>query len=532
MVNRECAFVLSRRGACVLLFCLYLCLCTACFFPRMAGFSDEWLLPKWYLSVSVAAALVMAEAYLLYIRSKVAGLPRGRLFSAALSVAATLECLYTFGVFFYRGGTAYAGASGTFDNPAGLSLCLCLSLPFMYRFVRDCQGKALRAVGYAAICLVVAAVCLSRSRTGLLCLTAFLVMLLYARAKIRSRVKAACAVVACLCVVAFCLTRKEDSSSGRRFILERSWELISRKPWTGHGSGGFEREYMQVQGDYFARHPDSGYAWLADEVRHPLNEFVLAWVDYGVAAPCLIVLFFGFSIFRLSRRKEGFSTALACSLFALFVFACFSYPTKYPLSWLVAVAALACLLWKPLSVRLHGRFRRVYALAFGLLSIAVWTGLVVEYHYERTWSRAARCCLHGYSEQMMPVYGRLYRHYSRNPYFLYNYAAEQFYAGCFASALETARECRVYWSSYNLELLTGDICRHSGRYEEAISHYLQAGNMCPVRFAPLEGLYHAYKDSGDTRKADSVSAVIRRKKVKVPSSDVVRIKAEAGGGSD
>lgn len=260
MVNRECAFVLSRRGVCVLLFCLYLCLCTACFFPRMAGFSDEWLLPKWYLSVSVAAALVMAEAYLLYIRSKVAGLPRGRLFSAALSVAATLECLYTFGVFFYHGGTAYAGASGTFDNPAGLSLCLCLSLPFMYRFARDCQGKALRAVGYAAICLAVAAVCLSRSRTGLLCLTAFLVMLLYARAKIRSRVKAACAVVACLCVVAFCLTRKEDSSSGRRFILERSWELISRKPWTGHGSGGFEREYMQVQGDYFARHPDSGYA--------------------------------------------------------------------------------------------------------------------------------------------------------------------------------------------------------------------------------------------------------------------------------
>ena len=286
--------------------------------------------------------------------------------------------------------------------------------------------------------------------------------------------------------------------------------------------------------EYAARHPEVDFlhVWLADEVRHPLNEFVLAWVDYGVAVPCLIVLFFGFSIFRLSRRKEGFSIALACSLFALFVFACFSYPTKYPLSWLVAVAALACLLWKPLSVRLHGRFRRVYAVAFGLLSIAVWTGLVVEYHYERTWSRAARCCLHGYSEQMMPVYGRLYRHYSRNPYFLYNYAAEQFYAGCFASALETARECRVYWSSYNLELLTGDICRHSGRYEEAISHYLQAGNMCPVRFAPLEGLYHAYKDSGDTRKADSVSAVIRRKEVKVPSSDVVRIKEEAGGGPD
>ena len=34
--------------------------------------------------------------------------------------------------------------------------------------------------------------------------------------------------------------------------------------------------------------------------------------------------------------------------------------------------------------------------------------------------------------------------------------------------------------------------------------------MCPVRFAPLEGMYHVYRECGDSLHADSVSAVIRR----------------------
>lgn len=52
--------------------------------------------------------------------------------------------------------------------------------------------------------------------------------------------------------------------------------------------------------------------------------------------------------------------------------------------------------------------------------------------------------------------------------------------------------------------------------------------MCPVRFAPLEGMYHVYRECGDSLHADSVSAVIRAKEVKVLSSEVVRIKEEVG----
>ena len=50
--------------------------------------------------------------------------------------------------------------------------------------------------------------------------------------------------------------------------------------------------------------------------------------------------------------------------------------------------------------------------------------------------------------------------------------------------------------------------------------------MCPVRFAPLEGLYYAYRNIGDTIRTDSIAQFIQQKKVKIPSYDVERIKKE------
>lgn len=50
--------------------------------------------------------------------------------------------------------------------------------------------------------------------------------------------------------------------------------------------------------------------------------------------------------------------------------------------------------------------------------------------------------------------------------------------------------------------------------------------MCPVRFAPLEGLYYAYKSGRQPDRADSVADVVARKRIKVDSPDVQRIKKE------
>lgn len=64
-------------------------------------------------------------------------------------------------------------------------------------------------------------------------------------------------------------------------------------------------------------------------------------------------------------------------------------------------------------------------------------------------------------------------------------------------ASQMIAECGQYWSGYNRELLAGDICYYMEEYPDAITHYEMAQDMCPVRFAPLEGLYKVYDAIGD-----------------------------------
>lgn len=513
----------------------YVFLPACCFLPEMEGFSDRFLAPKWYGVVATIVIIAALESGLYLFRKghddwavsdSGMGVRRGEYFAWGVSVAAACEGLYVLFQFSQQQWRMGAGLTGTFDNPAGLALCLGLSLPFVRYLSESLNGSSTSRICVRALeCLLVLGVLLSRSRTGLLCLLFYSLIVLCMQKKIRAGLKYTCVVVVCLAALFFVWNHKPDSTSGRMFILGRCWELISRKPWTGHGTGGFGWEYMWVQGRYFAGHPESGYTWLADEVRHPLNEFALLWVDYGVAAPCVLLVCFVSVVVGLVRRKERFPSVCACSLFALFLFSCFSYPFKYPLSALVSVTALCSLLC---PVWLHVSIQKFLAIGLCLCSFLLGLKLLSEFRHEREWSRVSECSLRGWSKQMMPHYERLYLHYKDNPYFLYNYAVEQFYAGCYVGAWRTAEECRKHWASYNLELLSGDICRKLERYGDALYHYRWASLMCPVRFAPLEGMYHVYRECGDSLHADSVSAVIRAKEVKVLSSEVVRIKEEVG----
>lgn len=176
----------------------------------------------------------------------------------------------------------------------------------------------------------------------------------------------------------------------------------------------------------------------------------------------------------------------------------------------------------------HWRAKSLYVCGIVMiaLSASMLALMAVSYSYEYRWSKAARYALRGHSREMMPQYAELYKHYHRNPSFLYNYAAEQFYASQYKGALKTATECWEYWPSYNLSLLTGDICRAAGWYDKAVAYYETAHYMCPVRFAPLEGLYYAYKLKNEPWKADSIAELVEKKKIKVNSVDVQRIKAE------
>lgn len=517
-------------------FYLFLCLFAACFFPPVRGFSEEWLRPKWVLAEAVGLLVLLTFGIQVLVACRHRGSGRrafgrwGRVedaFCEALVGVAFLEAVYAI-VRMFWGGQEGMVASGTFDNPAGLAFCLCAALPFHACLWRRCPGRLWfrSALAVCALVILTAILC-TGSRTGWICLALYAALWLQKQWQGHRMMKLTILAVLAVGLAWGISVVKTDSTNGRRFILERSWELVQARPFAGYGPGGFLREYMPRQADYFKAHADSGHAWLASEVYHPLNEFVWVWIECGLPGVLLSLGALAWLLSGLFRRRDIFSRMLAVSLCACVVFALFSYPLKYPLASVIGIAAVGRMCSGMLGRgRMDGKCWRWAGMAGIVVAVVALIKVFVAYSYEYEWSRVARQALRGHSREMMPRYAGLYGHYRHDASFLYNYAAEQFYAGRYEEALSTARECRALWPSYNLSLLTGDICRAAGKYGEAVRHYEQAHWMCPVRFAPLEGLYYAYKSGRQPDRADSVADVVARKRIKVDSPDVQRIKKE------
>ena len=300
--------------------------------------------------------------------------------------------------------------------------------------------------------------------------------------------------------------------------------MIVQKPLTGYGINGFDKEYMHRQAEHFRSHPDCEYAMLADEVHHPLNEFIFAWVIFGLFGMLTLLAILMTLMLGCARQPVPIARILSLPLSGLAVFCCFSYPLQYPISWLVLLVSLSALTHKSLRKLREGRLARwgVMALCGGLLIY-----VVREAACEWRWNHAYRRYYKHRHEKTLERYDRLYPSLNRNKYFLYNYAFAAYRMHDAGKAYRIVKECVKLRRDYNTELLSADICWKLGRYEEAIRHYDEAKHMCPVRFAPLEGLYRVYEEIGDSLNMTITAEAIATKKVKVNSSDVIRIKKTA-----
>ena len=446
--------------------------------------------------------------------------------SVAFVVVSVLECLYVAGDI-VAVGFRPSGECGTFENPAGLALNLCVAIPPAMHLLRTGKEQWMQVLSALAVGLLVAALLSTRSRTGLICLSFYGVV--YAgmgihhfvgKRVVRRGLYAVLVAAVAVGMIAYVGSHKTESTSGRTFILMRSWELVKEHPLVGHGRGGFEREYMLRQAAYFREHPDSELAVLADEIHHPLNEFVRLWVDGGMAAPVLLLVLLTLPLWIAFRERNAELRVLGLPLVAVFLFSCFSYPFLFPVAWLVvgATTVLSVVrMWRP--SRRQERMVSSITLAASLALIVLTVNDAVQ---EYRWNQAYH---HSFKEmEALEEYEELHGYFSRDPYFLYNYAMAAFKRGDLDRADRLIGECGKYRNGYNRELLAGDICLYRHEYADAATHYEMANCMCPVRFAPLEGLYKVYEAKGDTARRKWVAKLIAEKKVKVHSWDVMRIK--------
>lgn len=478
-------------------------------FPTTTWFTDSMTFPKW-LCTWVSALLLLAVCSLFkFLRIPVPFLSvKG--FSISVTIVCALESLFFMAQQLSIVSKSGMATAGSFDNVAGFASCLALSIPWGINEIRNHSPiiKWMMIVG-KVVC-VLGVIC-SGSRIGILSL--FAMGMVYLKVK-RSWLLSALCVALLVLVIGF----KHDSSSGRWFIYERSMEMIASKPLLGWGVRGFENNYMQAQADYFRQHGQSTYAMLADNVHHPLSEYLLVGVNFGFFAFLVSLGITGLLLKRLSgdtSRQDLFATMVVLILFCLF-----SYPLHYPFAWMMLAVVLLNMFEHKLCLP------RMGYLAMSVVAITLLFPAYSRYQTERCWAHLSEKAQCGLYKTTVPGYQKLMERKGNDPRFLYNYAAVLCEAGNLKLAKKVISRCYRSFKDYEVCLLAANIYAEKRDVLSAEKYYMEAHLMVPSRIMPLDGLFQLYQRSHQRAKVEQAGYDIMRLKIKVPSTKAKEIKAK------
>ncbi len=425
--------------------------------------------------------------------------------------------------------------TGSFDTPAGFAAVLSLAFPVGLFLL----AKAKTVEWYlivAGLIVMATAVFLSGSRAGMLAIVLSSGAFLLAKKNVLRSVRQFKYYKLVLFFLAGLLIggtfllyyQKKDSADGRLLIWTVSAEMIKDKPVFGHGYRAFQAKYMDYQAAYFRDHPDSKFKLLADNVKHPFNEFIKIAIEFGMAGLAVILAFILFVLRKILRSENGNRALVFSGLISFLVFACFSYPLQYVATWLFLMFYLSAML-PPKEIRLVNtpiviitRMAIVVACIFAFSHIARLVGAEIK------WKTIAMSSLRGNTEEMLPEYGKLYSTFlKRNPFFLYNYGAELNIAGRHAESTVILNECKKLFNDYDLQMLLADNYHKKGETDKAVQRYQHTSDMIPCRFLPGYQLFKIYREANQREMAVKYAREIVNKKVKIPSFTVTSIISEA-----
>lgn len=402
---------------------------------------------------------------------------------------------------------------GFSDNSTGLAISLVSVCPFVYSHGRTIQINWKKSVYAICLGVISLAIILSGCRA---CIVALVVMVSFKVLHKRYMV----ILIGISAVLLLTTHYKKDSSRGRAFIYQTSTNMLEPNTmFFGKGHGGFKKDYMNFQAKVFECDSKNPNAILADNVSHPLNEYLLLLIDYGIIGGIGLLI-----IVLIFLRCVDYSTPHFLFIMVLGVIACFSYPFRYPLTIILLAYSLAVVECKNVctfkitkkikSMMMLGAFLGIVYMLIGMRNNCIW-------------KKQITLCTLGKTEKTLPVYDELYDSMNDNPYFLYNYSMVLFQSGNYQKSNDILADCSRFLNDYDTELLHADIHLALKQYDTAEGYYMHASQMCPNRFQPFYQLMCLYKEVGNIEQARLMAEVIVQKEIKIPSEQVNKIIREA-----
>lgn len=492
-------------------------------------FTDSHILPKWLFTLLWIGLIGLFLSIHIVLLKKRTMCKTSVLFNIIICL-----CLVQagYGIIQLCG---YAGShstlykvTGSFDNPAGFAGCLCAGIPFLF-FYSKYPNKRIRWGSYVALFIISTAVFFSESRAGIVSLLIIIYSFFIHPYTKGWKIKTAILSLVLCFTLSYCYSVKKDSANGRLYIWRCTWEMIKDKPFIGHGIGGFNAHYMDYQAAYFKQNPNSKFQILADNIKHPFNEYLKIGTQYGIIGWGVLVLLGVFLAYCYKRSPSFESYICLLSLLSIATFSFFSYPFTYPFIWIITILNISIVIKKEYS-NIQFTKNRITNKAIGVCMFAASLFLLytvtMRIKAEIKWKEISYLSAHRKGGITLSQYKILSSDLGKEPYFLYNYAAELYAEKQYSECLFIANKCRLYWADYSLELMQAETLFKLKQYEQAEVHFNKAKLMCPARFIPLYRLYQIYQIQKKKRTAIQLAEEIVNKTVKVNSITIQLIKAE------
>lgn len=422
---------------------------------------------------------------------------------------------------------------------SGLLVCLLYSVAVCVRQV--CRGLSVDggydSVSGLSLIIALAAICVMTMRKSRAVLAAVVLALtLCALVLIGART----AIVAVLCSSMFIATKKmrvfiilvgvivtvilsvhkSESTSGRFFISKTSVSLFDTPAniMFGRGSNGFRASYMRLQAKRL-KYGTRDERKRADNIKHPLNDCVLFIVNYGLL-PLVLCIISLCAVLKKGRQDFHAHSIMLC----LLVFAMFTYPFHYPITYVALAFSIARIVRslpykKNINILVDALFFYVLPLMMGTL-LALCSLCV--YSWNTQWKRTYSNFMFGMREDALQGYARL----AKSPFvsceFYYNWAYVLLKTNNVADAKIAIGSCGIV--DYDTQMLRGDICASEGNVKQTVQLYSEASDMCPNRFMPLYAQYILYERHGKLVEMMSVGREILQKEEKIKSPVITNIK--------
>lgn len=433
--------------------------------------------------------------------------------------------------------SAFFRITGTFLNPGIYGGFIAMGVPLaLWRVRNSLHARPILLLNLVCLATIILSLILSESRAGILSAIISVTVFTYYFSKKKNLVSKSVMIYTAIgiSVLCFCLAIVNlESILGRILVWRISLRMFFECPSIGHGYGQFPIQYGFNQAKFFELNESStALKQIAGMNYYPFNEFLRILVENGVIGFFVFVIILYKTVLSLASSALNDQTApikiILSVLAGILTFAQFSYPFDNLALTMVfySILAIAAAYDKHYEIQIGFVLKRILISTILILTTAGLFSSMQKIVAIYRWENAQKYLM--FREQdSWDIYEAVYPRLSNNSTFLFNYGAELISFERYKKGIIILNQAKKYTNNVDVHLVLGDSYFAIGQTLMSEEEYKIANNMVPNLFKPLEKLLDLYLSINDIKKANLTANKILRQPIKVPSKEVLDIKARA-----